>query len=94
MVSGLLGLLGGIALLIGFLTRWVAAAMAIELIVALAAINVRVGFSASQGGAEFPLLALAGLLSLVLSGAGRYAVDEHLPEWTGGLPSHKRGAHA
>jgi len=93
-ISGLLGLFGGIALLVGFLTRWVAAAMAIEMIVALVAINLRAGFSATQGGAEFPLILLAALLSLVLSGAQHYAVDERVPGWSGDLPSHQTRAHA
>jgi putative oxidoreductase len=93
-ISGLLGLFGGIALLIGFLTRWVAAAIAIEMIVALVAINLRAGFSATQGGAEFPLILLAALVSLVLSGAQHYAVDERLRGWSGDLPPHQTRAHA
>jgi putative oxidoreductase len=93
-VSGLLGLFGAIALLIGFLTRWVAAAIAIEMIVALVAINLRAGFSAAGGGAEFPLLLLAALLSLALSGAQHYAIDEHLSGWRSVLPSHRTKAHA
>jgi putative oxidoreductase len=93
-IAGLLGLFGGIALLIGFLTRWVAAAMAIEMIVALVAINLRAGFSATQGGAEFPLILLAALLSLVLLGSHHYAVDEYLPGWVGGLRSHQAKSHA
>lgn len=93
-ISGLLGLFGGLALLVGMLTRWVAAAMAIEMIVALVAINLRAGFSASNGGAEFPLLILGALVSLVLSGAQHYAVDEHLPGWSGDLPLHRTKVHA
>lgn len=87
-ISGLLGLLGGIALLIGVLTRWVAAALAIEMIVSLVAINLRAGFLATGGGAEFPLILLAALLSLVLLGGQHYTMDEHLPRWSGDLPPH------
>jgi putative oxidoreductase len=93
-IAGLLGLFGGIALLLGVLTRWVAAALAIEMIVFLVAISLRAGFSATQGGAEFPLMLLAALLSLVLSGPQRCAVDEHLPGWSGNLPSPHSKAHA
>ena len=93
-IAGLLGLFGGIALFIGLLTRWVAAAMAIEMIVLLIAIDLRAGFWATQGGVEFPLIVLASLLSLVLLGAQHYAVDEHLHGWWGDLPSHQTGARA
>lgn len=93
-IAGLLGLFGGIALLIGLLTRWVAGALAIEMIVSLTAINVRAGFSATNGGVEFPLVVLAALLSLLLLGAQRYAVDELLPGWSGDLPSRHSRAHA
>jgi putative oxidoreductase len=93
-VGGLLGLFGGIALLIGVLTRWVAAALAIEMIVSLVAIHLRAGFLAAEGGVEFPLLLLAALLSLVLLGAQHYAVDEHLHGWWGDLPTHPSRARA
>src|SRR5213593_4517610 len=90
-IAGLLGLFGGIALLIGLFTRWIAGALAIEMIIA---INLRAGFSATAGGVEFPLILLASLLSLVLLGPQHYAVDEHLPGWAGDLSSPHRKAHA
>jgi putative oxidoreductase len=93
-IAGFLGLFGGISLLIGLLTRWVAGALAIEMVVSLVAINLRAGFSATNGGVEFPLILLAGLLSLMLLGPQHYAVDEHLPGWSGDLPSPHSRAHA
>jgi len=93
-ISGLLGLFGGIALLVGVLTRWIAGAMAIEMIVSLVCINLRAGFSATRGGVELPLILLASLLSLVLQGPQHLAVDEHLPRWSGYLPSHQRKVRA
>lgn len=94
LIAGLLGLFGGIALLLGVLTRWVAAALALEMVVSLVAIHVRAGFSATQGGVEYPLILVAALVSLVLSGPQHYAVDEHLPGWSGDLPSRQSKAHA
>jgi putative oxidoreductase len=88
-IAGLLGLFGGIALLIGLLTRWIAGAL-----VSIAAINLRAGFSATAGGVEFPLILLASLLSLVLLGPQHYAVDEHLPGWSSDLSSPHSKAHA
>ena len=93
-IAGLLGLFGGIALLIGLLTRWIAGALAIEMIVSIAAINLRAGFSATAGGVEFPLILLGALLSLVLLGPQHYAVGEHLPGWSGDLSSPHSKAHA
>ena len=94
-IAGLAGLFGGIALLLGVLTRLVAMALAVEMIVALVAINLHAGFAAAHGGAEFPLMVLAALLSLVLSGSQRYAVDERLPAWwTGDVPPRPSRAHA
>ena len=93
-ISGLLGLLGGIALLLGLLTRWIAGILAIEMVVSLIFINLRAGFFATNDGAEFPLLLLAALLSLALSGPQRWAVDDQLPDWARDLRSGERKAHA
>lgn len=92
--SGLLGLLGGTALLLGMLTRWVAGALAIEMVVSLLFINLRAGFFAPSGGVEFPLMVLAALLSLILSGPQHWAADEQLADWTGAARSRERKAHA
>jgi uncharacterized membrane protein YphA (DoxX/SURF4 family) len=65
--------------------------MVIQMIVSLVAINLRAGFFATQGGAEFPLVLLAGLLSLVLSGPQHYSLDEHRLGRSGGFPpSHTK----
>lgn len=72
-------LLGGIALLLGFLTRWAAIGLAIRTVVALFLVNARAGFSATQGGIELPLAMLGGLLALVCTGAQRYALDAQVP---------------
>lgn len=78
-VAGALELVGGAALLLGFLTRWAALALALEMLVGLVLVHLPAGFAAAQGGAEFPLALIGGLLSLALSGAQRYALDACLP---------------
>lgn len=74
-VAGGIELVGGLALLLGFLTRWTAMALTIRTVVALVLVNAPAGFSATQGGIEIPLALLGGLVALVCTGAQRYALD-------------------
>lgn len=69
--------LGGIALIVGVATRYVAALFAIEMVFTNVLVKFDVGLIASEGGvgAELDILILAIALSLVLVGAGRWAVD-------------------
>lgn len=69
--------LGGIALILGLATRYVAALFAIEMVFTTALVKVDVGLIAPDGGvgAELDILILAIALSLVLAGAGRWSVD-------------------
>lgn len=69
--------LGGMALIIGVATRYVAALFAIEMVFTNVLVKFDVGLIASEGGvgAELDILILAIALSLVLVGAGRWAVD-------------------
>ncbi len=66
--------LGGIALIVGLFTRWVAVALAIDMTVALVKVHLHGGFFA-PGGIEFVMTLLAANLCLALSGAGMLAVD-------------------
>jgi len=72
--------LGGIAILVGFLTRWAALLIAIDMLVAILWVLLPKGFFASKGGYEFELLILAGCLTLLLAGAKRPSVDQTLPK--------------
>jgi putative oxidoreductase len=69
--------LGGWALLLGLLTRWVAAALAIEMIVAILKVHLRSGFFLPRGF-EFAFSMLAANVALLLAGPGAAAIDSLL----------------
>lgn len=72
--------LGGIALILGLATRYVAALFVIEMAFTIMLVKVDVGLIAPEGGpgAELDILILAIALSLVLTGAGRWSGDAFL----------------
>lgn len=70
--------LGGIAVLIGFLTCWAATGLAIIMVGAVFIMQfmMQVGFMTANGpGWAFPLMVLAGCLALMAFGPGNWAVD-------------------
>jgi len=66
--------LGGVALILGVLSRYFAALLSIDMLVAIMAVHIKNGFFAPKGF-EFPLLLLASNLNLMLSGAGALSVS-------------------
>ena len=69
-----LELVGGAAIVLGLGTRWIAIPLAIDMLVAILLVHLPSGFFAPNG-AELPLLLLAGVVALVLTGPGAYALD-------------------
>jgi putative oxidoreductase len=71
--------LGGVALILGFLTRWAAAGLAIIMVGAIyyAGLTLHAGlFTSPQGtGLDYNLLILAGCVALVAFGGGGWSVD-------------------
>ncbi len=67
----LLEFFGGIALLVGFLTRLFALGFAIDMLVAILLVLLKSGFSHY----ELEFLLLGSSLALVLTGAGEFSVD-------------------
>lgn len=74
----LVELVGGLALLIGLGTRYVAALLAVNMAVALFTVHLPNGFFVDGGGVEFVLVLLAAALFFALHGGGALAVDRRL----------------
>lgn len=70
--------LGGILLIVGAYTHWVAKVLAIVALIALVTVHLKNGFLVGNGGYEFILLILAASVSLIITGAGAWSVDRKL----------------
>lgn len=68
-------LVGGLALILGVLSRIVALALVVDMLVAMFVVHVPNGFFAMDGGYELVLTLTAGCLALALTGPGALAVD-------------------
>jgi len=79
-------LLGGIALMAGFLTHWVAKANILIMLGAIGFVHWGVpggwfnGYGA-QGGYEYALLLLASSIFFMVSGSGKYSLDAKLKRY-------------
>ena len=69
---------GGICLIIGLFTRFFAAALAIEMLVALLVVHLPKGYAAGGGGYEYVLLIGAVCFAIAIRGGGPYSVDRIL----------------
>ncbi len=70
-----LELVGGICLIIGLFTRFFAAALAIEMLIALLVVHLPKGYAAGGGGYEYVLLIGAACFLIAIRGGGPYSVD-------------------
>ena len=83
-------LLGGIAILLGIFVTWVSIPLICTMLVAMFTIHIHYGFSAVKTigltasgplfgppGYEINLLYIAGLISLMLTGAGTLSIDSY-----------------
>ena len=74
-LAGYSELLGGIALALGIFTRFGALALAGTMVVAIVTVHLSNGLFAQNNGFEYPMLCLAGALTLFLTGAGPISLD-------------------
>ena len=77
-VIATLELVGGIALILGVLTRVFAALLAVNMLGALFLVHAPAGIFAATGGYELVLILAAAALALAFVGAGKVSVDRAL----------------
>ena len=77
---------GGIAIVLGLLTRLAALGIGATMVVAILTVHLKQGFF-NPGGIEFPLALLASAFALVLTGAGAYSVDAAIAKRIGEEPA-------
>jgi putative oxidoreductase len=70
---------GGLALIVGVLTRLFGVLLAADMLVALWIVHRPNGFFAGDGGVELVLVLGAAALALALTGPGALAIDNLLP---------------
>src|SRR5208282_4971152 len=66
---------GAICIIIGLFTRFFAAAIAVEMLVALLAVHLKAGFWVNKGGYEYVLLLGIVMFAIAIRGGGPYSVD-------------------
>lgn len=71
-------LIGPVALVLGLGTRLASLSLAILTLAAIASVHAGLGYTISEGGWKLPLIFLAMLLPLMLSGPGRLSLDHWL----------------
>jgi len=77
-LAGAAEFFGGIALVLGLLTRPAALALSLAMVVAIVAVHLPNGLFMSNNGYEFGLALLAASVSLLFSGAGKASLDNLL----------------
>jgi putative oxidoreductase len=78
LLAGAAEFFGGLALIVGLLTRPAAAALAVAMLVAIFAVHIGNGLFMANNGYEFGLALLAASVSLMFSGAGKLSADKLL----------------
>jgi putative oxidoreductase len=80
-VVAVVELLGGLALIAGFLTRWAAALNGIDMVVAILLVHLKNGLLGPMA-VEHPLMMLAACVTLAAIGPGAASVDGALAKRT------------
>ena len=75
LMAGSAEFLGGLLLIIGFLTRPTSFVLAITMVVAILSVHISNGMFMSNNGFEFGLSLIAITLALLIQGGGKYSID-------------------
>ena len=78
-VVSLVETIGGLALILGVLTRLFGVLLTLDMLVAMLVVHRPNGFFAGDGGVELVLVLGAAALALALTGPGALALDNLLP---------------
>ncbi len=80
LLAGSAEFFGGLALIVGLLTRPAAALSAVTMLVAIFAVHFEHGLFMSNNGYEFALSLLAATAALAIQGGGRLSLDRALSQ--------------
>ncbi|GLR71354.1 DoxX family protein [Agaribacter marinus] len=80
LLAGSAEFFGGLALVVGLLTRPAALISAFTMIVAIFSVHISNGLFMSNNGYEFALVLLAATIALSIQGGGRFSVDNWIGE--------------
>ncbi|MEA2701618.1 MAG: putative oxidoreductase [Candidatus Parcubacteria bacterium] len=69
---------GGLLLILGVLTHWVAKILAFVALIAFLTVHMSSGFFIAEGGYEFIILIFAACVSLAITGPGKWALGRAL----------------
>lgn len=78
LLAGSAEFFGGLFLVLGLLTRPTALVLVVTMLVAIVTVHLENGLFMSNNGYEFGLTLMVASLSLIFSGAGRFALDTTL----------------
>lgn len=78
LLAGSAEFFGGLALILGLLTRPAAAVSAFTMLVAIFSVHISHGLFMSNNGYEFALTLFAATLALTIQGGGSFAIDNKL----------------
>lgn len=71
---------GGLALILGLLTRPAAVAAAFTMVVAIFSVHISNGLFAANNGYEYALTLMVALIALAVQGGGQLSVDQALTQ--------------
>lgn len=74
---------GGLALVLGLLTRPAAVVAAFTMLVAIFSVHIDNGLFVADGGYEYALILMVALMALAVQGGGDLSVDKALSQKTG-----------